>query len=611
MLDAHGLLGLIEEVLALRDRMVTAEIARADDIEAAHAYHRDSAANLIHYVELRQHDIRGLQTRLGLLGLSSLGRAEPSVLATLEAVLTALAGLRGDPAPALTAKVGLVDGHRLLDRNAEGLLGVAPRQRSTRIMVTLPSEAADDQTMISNMSARGMDIARINCAHDDRSVWQRMIVLLQRDANNDGRPCRIAMDLGGPKLRTGPLMPGPRVIRVKPKRDSLGRCVTPARICISTSVETSTTVDAEGLIVHVPVADPAWVRRRRRGDIISLIDSRGSHRQWTVVQLDAGSVTAVAQDTAYVTTGLVLDCKTGDTGDEVVVGELPEIKQSHRVQLGDRVILTLSMDPIAPTPVGVDHFIGCSLPAAFDAARVGERVWFDDGKIGGTVESVTAEAIAVIVTDVRPGGAKLAGGKGINFPDTDLRLDALTAQDLDDLPFVARHSDIVELSFVRRPEDIETLQRELVHLHASEIGIVLKIENVAAFENLPELLLTAMRSPIVGVMIARGDLAVEVGFERLAEVQEEIMWACEAAHVPVIWATQVLDTLARTGQPSRAEVTDAAMSERAECVMLNKGPYITEAISTLDSILTRMQTHQDKKRSMLRQLSAWNPSPTR
>ena len=356
MLDAHGLLGLIEEVLALRDRMVTAEIARADDIEAAHASHRDSAANLIHYVELRQHDIRGLQTRLGLLGLSSLGRAEPSVLATLEAVLTALAGLRGDPAPALTAKVGLVDGHRLLDRNAEGLLGVAPRQRSTRIMVTLPSEAADDQTMISNMSARGMDIARINCAHDDRSVWQRMIVLLQRDANNDGRPCRIAMDLGGPKLRTGPLMPGPRVIRVKPKRDSLGRCVTPARICISTSVETSTTVDAEGLIVHVPVADPAWVRRRRRGDIISLIDSRGSHRQWTVVQLDAGSVTAVAQDTAYVTTGLVLDCKTGDTGDEVVVGELPEIKQSHRVQLGDRVILTLSMDPIAPTPVGVDHF---------------------------------------------------------------------------------------------------------------------------------------------------------------------------------------------------------------------------------------------------------------
>jgi pyruvate kinase len=134
----------------------------------------------------------------------------------------------------------------------------------------------------------------------------------------------------------------------------------------------------------------------------------------------------------------------------------------------------------------------------------------------------------------------------------------------------------------------------------------LKIENVAAFEHLPELLLTAMRSSRVGVMIARGDLAVEVGFERLAEVQEEIMWACEAAHVPVIWATQVLDTLARTGQPSRAEVTDAAMGERAECVMLNKGPHIAEAISALDSILSRVQDHQDKKRSLLRRLRAWD-----
>jgi pyruvate kinase len=84
------------------------------------------------------------------------------------------------------------------------------------------------------------------------------------------------------------------------------------------------------------------------------------------------------------------------------------------------------------------------------------------------------------------------------------------------------------------------------------------------------------------------------------------MWACEAAHVPVIWATQVLDSLARVGQASRAEVTDAAMSERAECVMLNKGPYISEAIGALDSILTRMHLHQDKKRSLLRRLRAWD-----
>ena len=111
-----------------------------------------------------------------------------------------------------------------------------------------------------------------------------------------------------------------------------------------------------------------------------------------------------------------------------------------------------------------------------------------------------------------------------------------------------------------------------------------------------------MRHPPVGVMIARGDLAVECGFARLAEVQEEILWLCEAAHIPVIWATQVLDGLAKSGRPSRAEVTDAALAERAECVMLNKGPYIVDAVRALDSILTRMQAHQEKKQSLLRDL---------
>jgi pyruvate kinase len=103
-------------------------------------------------------------------------------------------------------------------------------------------------------------------------------------------------------------------------------------------------------------------------------------------------------------------------------------------------------------------------------------------------------------------------------------------------------------------------------------------------------------------MIARGDLAVECGYERLAEVQEEILWMCEAAHMPVIWATQVLENLAKGGVPSRAEITDAAMGERAECVMLNKGPYVVEAVRALDDILRRMQAHQAKKKSMLRSL---------
>jgi pyruvate kinase len=123
------------------------------------------------------------------------------------------------------------------------------------------------------------------------------------------------------------------------------------------------------------------------------------------------------------------------------------------------------------------------------------------------------------------------------------------------------------------------------------------------------LLLTAMRRQRVGVMIARGDLAVEVGYERLAELQEEILWLCEAAHLPVIWATQVLEQLAKSGLPSRAEISDAAMGERAECVMLNKGPHIDEAVVVLHDILSRMADHHYKKNALLRRLQSWRPTP--
>ena len=133
--------------------------------------------------------------------------------------------------------------------------------------------------------------------------------------------------------------------------------------------------------------------------------------------------------------------------------------------------------------------------------------------------------------------------------------------------------------------------------------MILKIETRRAFEHLPGMLLAALGNERpAGVMIARGDLAVECGYERLAEVQEEILWLCQAAHVPVIWATQVLDSLAKTGRPSRAEITDAAMGVRTECVMLNKGPRIIEAISVLDDILRRMEQHHRKKRSLLPRL---------
>jgi pyruvate kinase len=322
---------------------------------------------------------------------------------------------------------------------------------------------------------------------------------------------------------------------------------------------------------------------------------------------------AECRQTAYVSSGTRLNLCSDESHTapavSASVGEMPPISQPLILKRGDTLILTRCQDPGASAV----HYggkmvqparIACTLPEVFAQVRPGERIWFDDGKIGGIIRRVADDRdhLEVEITIARPNGEKLGPDKGINLPDTRLRMAALTEKDLQDLPFVAAHADFVGMSFVRRPQDVYDLQQRLAQLSAGHLGIVLKIETREAFENLPSLVLAAMRHPSTGVMIARGDLGVECGFERLAEVQEEILWFCEAAHLPVIWATQVLESLAKKGQPSRAEISDAAMGERAECVMLNKGPHVVEAVAVLDDILRRMQSHQSKKTSRLRPL---------
>jgi len=249
----------------------------------------------------------------------------------------------------------------------------------------------------------------------------------------------------------------------------------------------------------------------------------------------------------------------------------------------------------------------CSLAHIFEAVEAGEQVWIDDGKLGCVVEDADGDMLVLRVTHASQKGEKLKAEKGINFPDTELTIPALTEQDLLDLDFVAQNADIINYSFVQDANDVMLLQQALAERleDPSKIAIVAKVETRRAVTNLPEIMVQAAGQQPLGVMIARGDLAVEIGYQRLAEMQEQILWLCEAAHVPVIWATQVLENLVKKGRPSRAEMTDAAMSERSECVMLNKGPYIREAVTILDDVLQRMSAHQSKKTAQLRALQSW------
>jgi pyruvate kinase len=486
--ELHALKASVQE---LRSEVVATGLARyrAWRERLRRRSFRLSALNLAAYIALRRHDLRALQTQLMAYGLSSLGRCEARVIPNLDAVSWALARLCGGRPPAHQPSAArFFRGEQLLRENTDALFEPISGSRRTRIMVTLPSEAASDFDLVHELVKSGMDCARINCAHEDAGAWEAMIENVRRASRESGRPCAVCADVAGPKLRT------------------------------------------------------------------------------SSVRLAAGR---------------------------------------DRVVIGDRIFLSAEASHETPTDV---FSVGITLPEVLAQLRPGDSAFFDEGRIECSVDDVGSNGAMLCVRAARAKGEKLRSEKGLNFPDSSIKLSPLTSDDLNALDKVADKVDMIGYSFVKDALDVARLQKELLRRRQAfrkPCGIVLKIETAQAVRNLPELIVQSAGLSPTAVMIARGDLAIEIGYRRLAEMQEEILWLCEAAHVPVIWATQVLDYFVKKGRKSRAEFTDAAMAERADCVMLNKGPYVCDAVTILNELLARMEGHQVKKTSRLRSLHSW------
>ncbi len=604
----HGdMRSLWQQLQRIRERAEALEARFESELRTVHPNFAASARNLLHYVALRQFDIGELQDRLAELGLSSLGRSEHHVLASIQAVQYALLRLCSDET--IDSDVGHLPfppGEKRLQRHASALLGEPPAERAVPIMVTLPAEAADDYDCVHDLMAAGMELARINCAHDTRDSWRRMIYHVRRASEELARPCRIMMDLGGPKFRTGTLEPGPRVLRLRPRRDALGQVLAPRRVRFVPEDEPWT--GTKSAVVPVP---RRAIELAEIGDLLRFNDTRGRRRKLEVVVKDSKGLVLELYKTAYVGTGLSFLLVSRTTGEklEFRFGELPPVEQPIMLQVGDVLVLTKDGAPGTPAVLDKNDVVtaparvSCRPVEVFEQVAEDDPVSLDDGRIEGVVEKASGEEIILRITSAKPTGSRLRSNKGINFPATDLEVEGITAKDREDLAFIVEHADIVALSFVRRPADVIALQEELGKYPDRDLPIVAKIETKRAFSALPQILLAVMRRYPAGMMIARGDLAIECGWVRLAEIQEEMLWICEAAHVPVIWATQVLEGAAKKGTPTRAEITDAAMSQRADCVMLNKGANILGAIHTLDKILRKMQRHHDKKTARLARLS--------
>jgi pyruvate kinase len=601
---------LISEVLSLRQRIEKQASIGRQTLSDLPPERQPSADNLLSYLALRGEDIRPLQRRLTRVGMSSLGGVEPHVMATINAILHNLYMVgnqeqsAGDSAQVYGAFNSDV---QRLERNTINLFGEHPKNRRAHIIVTMSAEVADDYMQVHQLLKSGMNCMRINCAHDDPEVWLKMIKTVRNAQHATGLPCRILMDLGGPKLRIGAMESKQAVLKIKPIRASDGSIQRPARIWLAraeTSVSEMPAADASFVV------DRDWLAAIVTGDRISLRDIRGSKRNWRVREVLAEGCWAESKKTSYVGNGtiLLLQNDNDPAGAKTTLTSLAEEKRVCLVRTGDILFISNTDQagkPASHSPQGEllnPARLSLAIPAVYRDVRPGDPLIFDDGRICGIVEKQSVTQLQVRITQTIKPVEKLEGGRGVNLPGTDLKLPALGKKDLQDIEFAVRYTDMIGLSFANEPSDVRALHQHLQMCGRVDVGIILKIETKRGFSNLPAMLLEALKFSNSGVMIARGDLAVECGFERMSEIQEEILWVCESAHIPVIWATQVLEGLTKYGQVSRAEVSDAAMSQAAEAVMLNKGPHIIEAVKMLDNILQRMQGHHQKTCSVLREL---------
>lgn len=464
---------------SLINKMTVAVQQRSNVINDLAVNQKISAANLIQYLALRSEDIRSLQDELHITGLSSLTSSESHILRQVQAILQRL---RKQFSPEDISPCDYYKGRSLIDSRSKQLFGSKKDSSIPYLMITFDTEFADNYQLVKKLLEAGMNIARINCAHDNEDIWKNMVDLVRTATEKTGIPCKIYMDIGGPKMRTSILGKG-------------------------------------RLIEKVPLFE--------------------------------GQEIALAEPNAdYDPSGIV---------------------------------------------------IGCDEQGLISQLKAGERILFDDGLIETQVISNQYGLAVLKVIRISAKKPQLKAKKGINFPDSHFTLTALTENDRMVLPFICEYADLIGYSFVRNASDLKDLQRELLRYNKKP-NIILKIETSEAVKNFPSLLIQGMKEEVFGVMIARGDLAVEIGFERMSEIQEEILWISEAAHVPVIWATQVLETLNKSGVATRSEITDASYAAMSECVMLNKGDYIINVIKTLRDILHRSGGHHVKKRYTFRRM---------
>jgi len=598
--DKKNLQDINTNIDAILDQIEVFEKKYKPELEKVHENYKRSAKNLVHYLAFKSVDNAQFQKKLSTLGLPiATNNIEHNVLFNLITIKTIVSCLLNNEFNMSTKPVfNANETKNLLKKHTDSLYGNLESDRRTRILVTQPTEAADDESFAQKMVSVGMNSARINCAKDNEKIWLKTIENIKKADDN----CSIMLDLAGPKLRTGKMKPGPKVIRIKPKKDKLGNKVKPAKIWLAPFGNFPPNNKKADAIIPV---NKKWLKKTKSGSYIIFRDSRNKKCKIVIEEAAGNGRWGICEDSAYINPNTLLNVFVEDSKKAEIhsIQKILPLEEIIFLFKGD--LLRIHKKPILGEPtkrnsdgsVAEVAHISCTLPEIFNHVKKEEPIYFDDGKIEGVITDVKTNFITVKITNTKKKGGKLKADKGINLPQSNLGVKGLTEKDKSDLSFINKHANIVSFSFVNDAADVSDLLNELESMN-SNLGVLLKIETQNAFRNLPSILFEAMKHYPTGIMIARGDLAIETGWKNFAVIQEEIFKMCQAAHLPTTLATQVLENLAKKGIPTRAEITDAALAQRADCVMLNKGYYIDKAAKMLDKILRRMQRVEKQKTAL-------------
>lgn len=279
-------------------------------------------------------------------------------------------------------------------------------------------------------------------------------------------------------------------------------------------------------------------------------------------------------------TAILLDTK----GPEIRTGVL---KDGQKVQLVEGDTFVLTTDQIE----GDQKRVSITYEGLTEDAQIGGTILIDDGLIELKVEKIEGSDIICKIIN----GGELGQKKGVNVPNVPIRLPAITEKDKDDIRFgVEQDVDFIAASFVRNADCIRQIKELLRECGAPYTPVIAKIENAEGIDNLDEILEVAD-----GIMVARGDLGVEIPAEKVPYIQKMMINKCKDCYKPVITATQMLDSMMRNPRPTRAEVTDVANAvyDGTDAVMLSgetaQGKYPVEALKMMVHICENTESHLD------------------